>query len=71
MVESGTDGIDELVDEFRKGICVEDLTPKQECYKVMCHPIQIWSLLIINTMILPHFGYIFYMVCIGAISQKL
>ena len=62
MVESGTDGIDELVDEFRKkGICVEDLTPKQECYKVMCHPIQIWSLLIINTMIFtPFWIYILY-----------
>ena len=51
-VYSGTYGCDDLVEWFaEEGIVVEDHTPKEECYKVMPHPVHTWELMGLNIFI--------------------
>ena len=51
-VYSGTYGSDDLVEWFaEEGIVVEDHTPKEECYKVMPHPVHTWELMGLNIFI--------------------
>ena len=51
-VYSGTYGSDDLVQWFaEEGIVVEDHTPKEECYKVMPHPVHTWELMGLNIFI--------------------
>ena len=43
MVESGTDGIDDLVEWFaEEGVFIEDCTPRKDFYKVLKHPQKAW-----------------------------
>ena len=47
-VSSGTYGMDELVEWFRKeGVLVEDDTPREEYYKVMLHTEKAWFYIIV------------------------
>ena len=51
-VYSGTYGSDDLVEWFAEEvIVVEDHTPKEECYKVMPHPVHTWELMGLNIFI--------------------
>lgn len=51
-VYSGTYGSDDLVEWFaEEGIVVEDHTPREECYKVMPHPVHTWELMGLNIFI--------------------